>query len=79
MSADTYEMKTGLTRSKAHPASYPSYEILTNLTKANAPQRLLSNRVSYPTVQDRLLDIGITYFSFAMERTPLDQEIGFGE
>ena len=70
---------TGLMFSQAHPASYPSSEILANLTTANAEQMLLRNRVTYPTVQERLLDMGITYFSFAMERTPLDQEIGFGE
>jgi hypothetical protein len=78
MSTDLFWSQTGLTPSKAHPASYPSSEILANLTTANAEQKLLSNRVNYPTVQKRLLDMGITYFSFAMERTPLDQEIGFG-
>jgi hypothetical protein len=26
-----------------------------------------------------MLGMGITYFSFAMERTPFNQEVGFGE
>lgn len=60
---------------QVHPSSY----VLTNLTAATAEQKLLSDRIGYPTVIERLMGMGITYFSFAMERTPFDQEIGFGE
>ena len=41
---------------------------------------LLEDRKLYPTVLTRLAKQGIQpYFSMALERTPLAQELGFGE
>lgn len=40
---------------------------------------LLDDRIAYPTVFERLIEEGVeSYFSLALERTPLDEETGFG-
>ena len=53
-----------------HPANY---------TAASALQ-LLGDRLLYDTLFVRMMKQGVApYFAMALERTPLEQEIGFGK
>jgi hypothetical protein len=63
---------------QVHPSSYHLSNSST-LTKAELDEQYLSDRISYPTVMKRTLGMDITYFSMALERTPFNQETGFGK
>ena len=52
-----------------HPSDYSATNSL----------ELLEHRLLYPTVLTRMAGLGVEYFSMALERTPLNQESGFGK